>query len=131
MTADPGVVFTEATRQFDFSTTDLSLALSTAPFYQDYIVRVTASSSGVNRSDTFTLRVINPCQLVAVTFTSSISSPHVITEGDSASTIAIPTYILDSIFTECWNVVFSVTETTSFSPDFQTQAGSAVSIDNT
>lgn len=118
MTADPGVIFTEATRQFDFSTTDLSLASATAPFYQDYIVRVTASSSGVNKSDVFTIRVINPCQLVAVTFTSSISSPQVITEGDPASTITIPTYSLDPIFTECWDVVYSVTETTSFSPDF-------------
>ena len=65
-----------------------------------------------------------------MTFTSSISSPHVITEGDVASTIAIPTYTLDPTPTECWNVVYSVTETTSFSPDFQTQVGTAVSIDN-
>ena len=55
------LTFTSTSRQFDFSSTDLTLALATTPFYQDYVVTITAQSSTVTTSDTFSLRIIHPC----------------------------------------------------------------------
>ena len=57
----PDLTLSSGTRTFGLSTSDFSYTSLSAPYYIDYTVTVTGTSFTLTATDTFKIRIMNPC----------------------------------------------------------------------